>query len=130
MPSITLVNTFGHVWACAHAIACLSWKNLFNMLGLSFSSKLDCDSYVTFNAKTYSKKIGTFICSMKFLSREVALFNFKSTIRPCIVKSKLSFWDSWTLSIKRGHKVFKFCTVFIMWAGVPGCYLEMLDKLP
>ena len=43
------------------------------MLGLTFSSKLDWGSYIISIAKTASKKIGTLIHSMKFLSPEVAL---------------------------------------------------------
>ena len=42
---------------------------------------------------------------MKFLSHEVALYLYKSTIRPCIEYG---------------------CDV---WAGAPTCYLELLDKL-
>ena len=34
--------------------------------------------------KTASKKIGALICSMKFLSPELALCLYKSTIRPCM----------------------------------------------
>ena len=56
-------------------------------------------------AKTASKKIGTLIRSMKFLSPEVALYLYKSTIRPCMEY---------------------FCHV---WAGAPSCYVELLDKL-
>ena len=54
------------------------------MLGLTFSSKLDWGSYITFIAKTASKKIGGLICSMKFLSPKVALYLYKSTICPCM----------------------------------------------
>ena len=50
------------------------------MLGLIFSSKLDWGSYITSIDKTASKKIGAFIRSMKFLSPEVALYLYKSTI--------------------------------------------------
>ena len=42
---------------------------------------------------------------MKFLSPEVALYLYKSTIRPCM----------------------EFCCH--VWAGAPSCYLELLDKL-
>ena len=42
---------------------------------------------------------------MKFLSPEVALYLYKSTIRPCI----------------------EYCCH--VWAGAPSCYLELLDKL-
>ena len=44
------------------------------VLRLTFFSKFDWSSYITYIAKTVSKKILTLICSMKFLSREVALY--------------------------------------------------------
>ena len=50
------------------------------MLGLTFSSKLDWDSYIISNAKIASKKIGALIHSMKFISPEIALYLYKSTI--------------------------------------------------
>ena len=56
----------------------------FKMLGLTFSSKLDWASYIVSIAKTASKKIGGLIRSMKFLSPEVALYLYKSNIRPCM----------------------------------------------
>ena len=56
-------------------------------------------------AKTVSKKIGALTCSMKFLSPEVALCLYKSTIRPCM----------------------EYCCH--VWAGAHSCYLELLDKL-
>ena len=56
----------------------------FKMLGLSFSAKLDCGFYITFIAKTFSKKIGTLICSMNFLAPEVFLYLYKSIIWPCM----------------------------------------------
>ena len=83
----------------------LEEKASFKMLGLTFSFKLDWGSYVVSIAKTPSKKIGTLIRSMRFLSPEVALYFYKSTIRPCMEY---------------------FCHV---WAGGPSCYLELLDKL-
>ena len=83
----------------------LEEKISFTMVGLTFSSKLDSGSYIVFIAKTASKKIGALIRSMKFLSPEVALYLYKSTIQPC-----LEYW----------------CHV---WAGAPSCYLELLDKL-
>ena len=76
-----------------------------NMLGLIFSSILDWGSYTVSIAKTSSKKIGALICSMKFLSPEVALYLYKCTIRPCIEYC--------------GH----------IWTDTPSCYLELLDKL-
>ena len=60
----------------------LEEKSSFKMLGLNFSSKLDWGSYIISIAKTASKKIGALIRSMKFLSSEVALYLYKSTIRP------------------------------------------------
>ena len=52
----------------------LEEKSSFKMLGLTFSSKLDWDSYIISIAKTVpNKKIGALIHSMKFLSPEVAL---------------------------------------------------------
>ena len=46
----------------------------FKMLGVTFSSKLDCGTYIISIAKTVSKKIGALIHSMKFLSPEGALY--------------------------------------------------------
>ena len=75
------------------------------MLRLAFSSKLDWGSYIMSIAKTAFKKTGALICSKKFLSPEVALYLYKSTIRPCM----------------------EYCCH--VWAGAPSCYLELLDKL-
>ena len=58
----------------------LEEKTSFKMLWLTFSSKLDCGSYIVSIAKTVSKKIGALIRSMKFLSPEVALYLYKSTM--------------------------------------------------
>ena len=62
----------------------LEEKSSFKMLGLTFSSKLNWGSYIISIAKTASKEIGALIRSMKFLSSEVALCLYKSTIRPCM----------------------------------------------
>ena len=83
----------------------LEEKSSFKMLGLTFSSKLDWGSYIISIAKTASKKIGALIRSMKFLSREVALCHYKSTICPCM----------------------EYCCP--IWAATPSCYLDLLDKL-
>ena len=83
----------------------LEEKSYFRMLGLTFSSKLDWGSYIIYIAKTVSKKIGALIRSMNFLSTEVALYLYKSTIRPCMEHC---------------------CHV---WVGAPSCYMELLDKL-
>ena len=83
----------------------LEEKTSFKMLGLTFSSKLDWGSYIVSIAKTASKKIGAFNRSMKFLSPEVALYLYKSTIQPCM----------------------EYCCH--VWAGAPSCYLELLNML-
>ena len=83
----------------------LEGKSSLKVLGLTFSSKLDWGFYTMSIAKTASKKIGALICSMKFLSPEVALYLYKSTIRPCM----------------------EYCCH--VWAGAPSSYLELLDKL-
>ena len=62
----------------------LEENSSFKVLGLTFSSKLDLGPYIISNAKTASKKISTLIRSMKFLSPEVALYLYKSTIQPCM----------------------------------------------
>ena len=80
-------------------------KSSFKMLGLTFSSKLDCGSCIISVAKTASKKIGTLVRSTKFLFPEIALYLYKSTIRSCMEY---------------------YCHVL---AGAPSCYLELLDKL-
>ena len=77
----------------------------FEMVGLTFTSKLDSGSYITSIAKTAFKKIGALIRSMKFLSPEVALYFYKSNICPCM----------------------EYCCHVL--AGAPSCYLELLDKL-
>ena len=74
------------------------------MQGLTFSSKLDWDSYNISTAKTASKNIGALIHSMKFLSK-VAVYLYNSTICSCI---------EYCCHIK---------------AGAPICYLQLLDKL-
>ena len=61
----------------------LEEKSSFKMLGLTFSSKLDWDTYIVSIAKITSKKIGALIRSVNFLSPEVALYLNKFNIRPC-----------------------------------------------
>ena len=73
----------------------LEEKSSFKNLGLTFSSKLDWGSYI----------IRVLIRSIKFLSPEVALYLYKSTICPCM----------------------EYCCH--IWPGGPSCYLELLDKL-
>ena len=69
----------------------LEEKLSFKILGFTFSCKLDWGSYIISIAKTASKKIGSLIRSMKFLSPEVAPYFFKSTIRPCMELPRLSW---------------------------------------
>ena len=76
-----------------------------NLLGLTFSCKLDWGFYIISIAKTASKKTRALIRSMKFLSPEVALYLYKSTIRLCM----------------------EYCCH--VWAGAPSCFLELLYKL-
>ena len=80
-------------------------KSSFKMLHLIFSSKLEWVSNIIFIAKTASKKIGDLTHSMKFLSPEVALYLYKSTIYPCM----------------------EYCCHVL--AGAPSCYMGLLDKL-
>ena len=51
------------------------------------------------------QEIGVLICSIKFLSLEVALNLYKSNIWPCM----------------------KYCCH--VWDGAPSCHLELPDKL-
>ena len=83
----------------------LEENSSFKMLGLTFSSRLGWGSYIVSIAKTAFKKIGALIHSMKFLSREVALYLYKSTIHLCM----------------------EYCCH--VWVGAPSCYLNLLDKL-
>ena len=83
----------------------LEEKSCFKVLGLTFCSKLDWGFYIISIAKTASKKIGALIHSMKFLSAEVAVYLYKSTIHPCME-----------------------CCCHV-WVGVPSCYLDLLYKL-
>ena len=61
----------------------LEEKSSFKILDLTFSFNLNWGSYIISFAKTASKKIGALIRFMKFLSPEIALYHYKSTIRPC-----------------------------------------------
>ena len=83
----------------------LEEKSSFKMLGLTFSPKSDWGSDIISIAKTVSKKLGALIFSMMFLSTEVALYIYKSTICPCM----------------------KYCCH--VWVNDPSCYLELSDKL-
>ena len=50
---------------------------------LNFSSKLDLSSYIISIAKSAFKKIGALFYFM-FLSPEVAVYLYKTTIQPCM----------------------------------------------
>ena len=69
------------------------------------SSKLNWGSHIISIAKTVSKKIGPLIRSMNFLSSEVTLHLYKSTIQPCI----------------------EYCCH--VWVCTPSCHSESSDKL-
>ena len=71
------------------------WLSILNWIGF-FS--------IICIAKTVSNKIGALIRSMKFLSPEVALYLYKSTIRPCM----------------------EYCCH--VWAGAPSHCLDKLQK--
>ena len=62
----------------------LEKKSSFKMQGFFFSSKLDLGLYIISITKTVSKKIGALFHSVKFLSLEVALCLYKSTMWPCM----------------------------------------------
>ena len=76
----------------------LEAKSSFKMLGLTFSSKLNWGSYIVSIAKNSSKKFGALIRSVKYLSAEVALYLYKSTLFPCM----------------------EYCCH--VWASAPSCY--------
>ena len=79
-------------------VSVLEEKSSIKMLGLSFSSDLDCNSYIASIIETVSKKIIFLIRSMKFFSPEVALYLYIFTIRPyleyCSVNVQLN-WLNW-----------------------------------
>ena len=76
----------------------LEAKSSFKMLGLTFSSKLNLGSYIVSIAKNSSKKFGALIRFVKYLSAEVALYLYKSTLFPCM----------------------EYCCH--VWASAPSCY--------
>ena len=63
----------------------LEAKSSFKIMGLTFSSKLDWGFYIIYIAKTAFKRIGALICSVKFLSPDVALYLYKCSICICHV---------------------------------------------
>ena len=72
---------------------------------VAFLFRIVWGSYIISSAKSASKKIGALIRSMKFLSPEIVLFLYKSSIQPCIKY---------------------YCPV---WDFASSCYLELLNKL-
>ena len=78
-----------------HFLTCSIWPSLVNWIGVLTLSLL---------LKLPPKKIRALIRSVKFLSPEVALYLYKSTICPCM----------------------EYCCH--VWAGAPNCCLELLDK--
>ena len=120
----------------------LDEKPCFKILGLSSCSKLEWGSCIIYIAKTASKKIGTLICSMKFLSPEVALISID-----------LPFSLAWNIGAMSGLVIlFAICSMKILspevalylyrctiqpcmeycchiWAGALSCYLQLLNKL-
>ena len=88
-----------YFWLCSEE------KSSFKIMGLTFSSKLDWDSYSISIFKAASKKIGALIRSMKFIYSGVAMYLYKSTIHLCM----------------------EYCCH--LWTGTPCCYLELLVKL-
>ena len=77
----------------------------FKMFKLSFSFKFDWNSYIISSAKTVSKKNGTLICSIRFLSPDVAL---------CLCQFAIRSYMEYCCQI---------------WTDVPGFYFKMLEKL-
>ena len=75
------------------------------MLELTFSSKSDWSSYITSIAKTACRKVRALILCMKFLSPEVAMDLYNSTI--------------WAFM--------EYCCH--VWTGVPSYYLQLSGKL-
>ena len=69
-----------------HLYFCLPWTIYFidcNCNSFTYNEQIYCIiNIITSIAKTTSKKIGALICSMQFLSPEVALYLYKFTIQP------------------------------------------------
>ena len=59
----------------------LEGKDSLKLLGLSFSSTLGRGPYIESVAKATSRKIGALIRSKSYLTPEVVLYLYKSTIR-------------------------------------------------
>ena len=90
------VKIDGSVLSKNHLLRCWVWLSLLNWIGALTLSLL---------LKLPPKKIVAMIRSIKFLSPEVSLYLYKSTIRPCM----------------------DYCCH--IWAGAPNCYWEFFGKL-
>ena len=75
------------------------------MLGLYFSSKSEREFYIASTAKTVSKEIKAFICSVKFLFPVLNFHFYKPTIQPCV----------------------EYCCH--VWVDTPNHYFDVLGKL-
>ena len=82
----------------------LEEKSSFEILGFTFSSKLDWASYIISIAKTAFKNIGVLNRTMKFLSPKATLYLYKSTIQSCM----------------------EYCCH--VWAGAASYYFELVDE--
>ena len=101
-------SEFGNIWVGSEISWWKPWiktKKSNLVLSIVVESPDQHDFGFISIAKTVSKKIAALICSMKFLSPEVAPYLYKSTIRLCM----------------------EYCCH--VWAGAPSCYLELLDKI-
>ena len=103
--SLDRSNNTGFIWVKIDGPV-LEEKSSCRVLGLSFSSKLDCGSYMISIAKTACKRIRALMHSTKSLSHQVALYLYES-----IIRSSMEYC----------------CHVR---AHAASCYLELLDKLP
>ena len=78
-------------WSNNNGAIDVKWMSLFlrknhflRCWELTFSSNLNWSSWIISIAKSASEKSGALICSMKFLSPEVAMSLCKSNIWPCM----------------------------------------------
>ena len=112
----------------------LEEKSSFNILWLSFCSKLDWGFYIVSDAKTASKKIAALIRSTKFLSPEVSLYLNESTIKPwwnTFVMSWLEFLTAtWIFWINCRDWYTRLLVLTLLFFLNPRLIVEMLlDKL-
>ena len=83
----------------------LKKKSSFNILGVSFSSKLNIGSYIVSIVKTAFKKSGALVFSLKFLSFDVAVCLCKAFLYLYKVDfhRKLSLCVSWLFYLLLGN---------------------------